>query len=189
MADPEGEIMVLEDHITHDDFLRVANGQGWQLRQTQRGDGEHVSFQEIWTTADGKGVINFIDDPTLLSRQIWIRGEHLHELHFELSRRLPAWEQEELLEHAVTAAGHDEAVKAILDLSAGFLRPDPDVIRMFEEYMSASSALIRKATLQAIAYRMWPEAKPLVESAAANDPEESVRAFAATLLQHPATTT
>ncbi len=60
------------------------------------------------------------------------------------------------------------AARAILDLSAGFLRPDPNVIRMFEGYMGASSSLIRKATLQAIAYRMWPEAKPLVESAAAH---------------------
>lgn len=184
MEHPEGEIMVLEDHVTHEFFVRVAKGQGWQLRQTEPGDGERVPFQEAWTTADGKGVINYIDDPTLLSRQIWIRGPRLDELHFELSRRLPAWEPDELLEHAAEATDHDDGVRAILQLAAGFLRPDPAVVEAFAEYLQAPHPLLRKATLQAIAYRMWPEAVGLLEDAARSDADPDVRAFAQNLLDH-----
>jgi hypothetical protein len=70
-----------------------------------------------------------------------------------------------------------DAVKAILDLSAGFLRPDPEVIHMFEDSMAAPSPLLRKATLQAIAYRRWPDAKPLVGEPGEN--AAAVRRFGA----------
>ena len=184
MADQEGEIMVLHDHITHEFFVRVARGQGWQLRQTQEGDGERVAFQEIWTTADGKGVINFIDDPVLGCRRVWIRGprQTLKELHFECSSRLPAWEQGELLDHVAEATDHNESVDAIFRLAAGFLRPHPAVIEQFEIYLQAPYPTLREATLQAIAYRMWPESVGLLERAAASDEDESVRAFAQNLL-------
>lgn len=178
----EGEIMVLEDHVGYEDFLRVAKDLGLALQETQEGDGEVVAHQEIWATADGESGVNYIDDPTTMTRHLWVRGPDVQELLRKVCARLPAWEDSELLEMAVEAEEHDEQVAAILRVAAGIPRSDPRALQVFEYYMTARHPLLRKATLQAIGYRLWREAVPLVEDAAKNDPDDGVRAFAQRIL-------
>jgi hypothetical protein len=178
----EGEVMVLEEDIFHSDFVKFALEQGWIKEATQLGDEERVSFQEIWRTPDMKNIINYVDDPLTITRYLWIRGPKLKRLLFELCCRLPAYEPEEILQKAAEAEDHDEAVAAVLRVAAGFPRFEPDALHIFEAYLDSPSPALRKATIQAIAYRLWSETYPLLKKVSQEDTDEDVRRFAKSIL-------
>ena len=174
----EERILVLEEDIDHDEFVRVANKLGWVNQKTHQGDGIKNAFQDIWSTPDKTKAIYFIDDPLTGTHFLCVRGSYLRELLFEIYGRFPAYEQEELFQMAAEAEEHDEAVQAVLRIAVGFPNYDPRAVKVFEAYLTAPSPLLRKATIQAIAYRMWDENIKLLEKTAREDSDESVKQFA-----------
>lgn len=184
MVRVEGIFLVLPDHIGHDEFLRVAQDQGWIKQQTRDGDGERISHQEIWTTLDNANAINYVDDPLTLTRHIWVRGSQLQDILTHIWKRLPAYEPEELLEMANKAEDHDEAIQAVFRIAVAFPNFNPDAFKVFESYLKNPDALLRKATIQAIAYRLWSESVEMLESIVQNDSDEGVRQFAQSILNN-----
>ena len=186
MSQVQGEFLVLEEHITYEYFVTVANGQGWIKQKKIEGDGEREAFQEIWNTADLANIINYVDDPLTMTRFIWIRGADIQQPLFEICRRLPAYEPEELLEKASEAKTINEGIEAVLRLAVAFPRFDPDVLQIFKKFLDAKNVNLRKATLQAMAYRLWDESLPLLVEVSMTDPDEEVKEFARTVLSHTA---
>jgi hypothetical protein len=182
MSKVEGEILVLEEDIDYDDFVGVADGQGWIKYKTYPGDGKKERFEEVWATEDKANAIHYIDDPISGTRFIWVRGPRIRELLFEIDRRLPAYEPEELIEMAAEASDHNEAVQALFRIAVGFPNFDPKALRVFEAYLKHPTPLVREATVQAIAYRLWSEGIKLLEKVVQEDPDEGVRQFAQSIL-------
>jgi len=180
----QGEFLVLEEHITYQYFVHVAEGQGWIKQEKIQGDGEREAFQEIWKTADLANMITYVDDPLTLTRFIWIRGADIQQPLLEICRRIPAYEPEELLEKALEAKTINEGIEAVLRLAVAFPRFDPDVLQVFRKFLDAKNANLRKATIQAMAYRLWNESIPLLVEASMTDPDQEVQEFARTVLSH-----
>lgn len=184
MSQIQGEFLVLEEHITHEYFVSVAKGQSWIKQETIQGDGEKKAFQEIWKTADLANTINYVDDPLTLTHFVWIRGADIRQLLLEICRRLPAYEPEELLEKASEAKTINEGVEAVLRLAVAFPHFDPDVSEIFKKFLDAKNANLRKATIQAMAYRFWDESIPLLVDVSMTDSDQEVQEFARTVLSH-----
>ncbi|MTJ10965.1 hypothetical protein FJR04_25430 [Anabaena sp. UHCC 0204] len=116
------------------------------------------------------------------TRFLWVRGPEIRQLLFEIVRRLPAYEPEELIEMASTATEHDEVVDVLFRIAVGFPNFDPQVFRVFETYLKHPTPLLREATVQAIAYRLWPESVKLIEKVVQEDTDEDVQQFAQSIL-------
>jgi len=182
MSEANAEILVLEEDIGYEDFVAVAQDQGWIKYKTYFPDKNNKRCEEVWTTEDKANAIHYIDDPISGTRFLWVRGPKISELLFEIVRRLPAYEPEELIEMASEASEHNEAVHALFQIAVGFPNFDPKAFRVFEAYLTHPTPLLREATVQAIAYRMWPESIKLLEKVVQEDPDEGVRQFAESIL-------
>ncbi|MGG6297052.1 HEAT repeat domain-containing protein [Leptolyngbya sp. AN02str] len=180
----DGEFFVLEEDISYQEFVHLAQEQGWVKQLTHHGDGKKEAFQEIWTTHDRKNVINYVDDPLTFTRFLWIRGSNLHPLLFEVSRRLPAYEPDDLLQMAIDAQNEQEAIGALLKIAVGFPDFDDSAFNIFRVYLTHPSPIVRKATVQAIAYRLWDESINLLEQVSKSDPEKDIREFVQLILEH-----
>jgi hypothetical protein len=182
MNQAEEVTLVLHEDIDHDYFVEVAEGQGWIKYKTYPGDGQKERFEEVWTTQDRTNAIHYIDDPISGTRFLWVRGSRLSKLLFEINRRLPAYEPEELVEMLIEADTHEEIIDALFRIAVGFPDFDPEILRIFETCLKHPSPLIREATVQAIAYRLWTESIELLRNVANEDPGQSVRQFAQSIL-------
>jgi hypothetical protein len=182
MSKAKAEILVLEEDIGYEDFVAVAQDQGWIKYKTYFRDENNRRFEEVWATEDKANAIHYIDDPISGTRFLWVRGPKISELLFEIVGRLPAYEPEELIEMAIEASEYDEAVDALFRIGVGFPNFDPKAFAVFEIYLRQPSPLLRKATVQAIAYRLWPESIKLIEKVVQEEPDEGVRQFAESIL-------
>ncbi|MBW4507262.1 MAG: hypothetical protein KME64_12215 [Scytonematopsis contorta HA4267-MV1] len=182
MSQVNGEILVLEEDISYDDFTTLAQGQGWIKYKSYFPDENNKRFEEVWTTQDKANAIHYIDDPISGTCFLWVRGSKISELLFEIVRRLPVYEPEELIEMASEANEHDEVVDALFRIAVGFPNFDLKAFHVFETYLRHPSPLLREATVQAIAYRLWPEGIKLLEKVAQEDLDKSVQQFAQSIL-------
>jgi hypothetical protein len=178
----EEKIMLLHEDIEYDYFVAVAKRQGWIKYKTYPGDGGTERFEEVWTTQNKANAIHYIDDPISGTRFVWVRGSQLRELLFEIDGRLPTYEPEELIEMLDEADDNNELVDALFRLAVGFPSFDMRVFQIFEAYSSHQSALIREATVQAIAYRLWPESLELLRRISQQDSSDKDREFAKSIL-------
>ena len=182
MKNIEGKFIVLEEDISHKDFLGLAEAQGWNHYRTYSPETEKDRFEDVWHTTDNKNTIHFIEDPITGTRYIWAKGSNLKEVLFKIHRWLPAYEPEELIQMAVEADQPDEAIDALFRIAVAFPNFNEAAIGIFKQYLSHPSKLIRKATVQAIAYRAWSEGIGLLEKVSDEDVEVEVREFAKILL-------
>jgi hypothetical protein len=183
MKNIDGKFIVLEEDIAHEDFLELAEAQGWIHYRTYRPEQDKDRFEEVWLTPDEQHAIHFIDDPITGTHHIWARGSNLKKILFVLHSWLPAYEPEELLQMALEADNPDEAIDALFRIAVAFPTFHEAALGIFQHYLSHPSTLIRKATVQAIAYRAWPEGMSLLEKVADEDLDEEVRGFSKKLLR------
>lgn len=177
-----GVFLVLHDFVKHEDFLTLANKQSWKLLRISPGDGSTTAHDEVWLTSDERNAIHWIDDPTVGLRFVWVSGPDLGKLLFHIGRRLPAYEDGELIEAAYEPMTHDESVDALFRIAVAFPNYVPEAHQVYTAYFEHPDPLIRKATVQAIAYRLWDESVDLLEKFATEDLDEDVRAFARDIL-------
>jgi hypothetical protein len=179
----EGEILVLQEHVNHHDFVRVAEERLDLLQyKTHQGDGEKKSFEDVWITSDQANAVHYLDNPLMNCRYLWIRSPQTPDLLSKIYGLLPYYDSEDLLESLADADNHNEAVDAVLRLGVGFTNFDPHAFEAFETCLEHPSASLRRATIQAIAYRSWSECEPLLERVIQTDTDEKVRQFAQKIL-------
>jgi hypothetical protein len=176
------QVLVLHEDIEFSYFVKVAKGLGFIKYKTYAGDNNTKPFEEVWTTQNKKNAIHYVDDPISGTQFIWVRGPQLSEILFELDGRLPTYEPNELIEMLTEADNNNDLVDALFRISVGFPKFDIKVFQIFEKYIAHPSPLIREATVQAIAYRLWPEGEELIKKVYNNDVDKNVREFAKSIL-------
>jgi hypothetical protein len=182
----EGEILVFHKdyNVGHEDFVRVSQSYlGLVHHETLLATEEKKMFEDVWFTPDGSSAVSFVDDHYMDCQYLWVRGSQTPELVSKIYGYLPSQEAEEILEDLAAAHNDEEGISAILKLGVACLtcERDPRLIRAFEfclEEPPTPNPGFRRATIQAIAYSMWPENRPVLERVAQNDPDEGVREFA-----------
>jgi hypothetical protein len=182
----EGEILVFhkDDNVDHERFVRVAQKYlGLVHHETLLATAEKKMFEDVWFTSDSSSAVSFVDDHYMDCQYLWVRGSQTPELVSQIYGLFSPQEAEEILEDLAAAHNDEEGISAILKLGVASLtcEHDPRLIRAFEfclEEPPTPNPAFRRATIQAIAYSMWPENQPLLERVAQNDPDEGVRQFA-----------
>ncbi|MGC4067427.1 MAG: hypothetical protein QM784_22830 [Polyangiaceae bacterium] len=175
---------VLEPDVTREDFHRAAQDMGFSLVNTWPSRNSSEAYEEVWSVPDRTQAIHYLEDPISGTNYLRIRGPNTEKLLFEL-RRVPYFYPEELLEEAAEADNHDDQVKAAFRLTVTFPQFEPNVYKLLEAYATQDAdALLRQATLNAIAYRCWPQFSALFEDLSRNDPDERVRETAKRLLPY-----
>lgn len=179
MTDPsEGRYLVLHSYLGHEDFLRVARREGWSLEKTYPSEGERDPFEEVWVDKRGLRAIHYIDDPISSTRHLWIRGPELDDLLFTVVRLLPIYPPEELVAEASEGLPADEAIDVLLRLAVTFPSYDADVFKVYSDYLAHPLAVVRKAAVQALGYRGWPQGVELLGEHAKVEPDPAVREYA-----------
>jgi hypothetical protein len=179
----EGEILVLQEHVSHHDFVRVTEERLDLLQyKTYQGDGDKKSFEDVWITSDQANAVHYLDNPLMNCRYLWIRGPQTPNLLSRIYGLLPFYDSEDLLESLADADNHNEAVDAVLRIGVGFTQFNTQAFKAFEACLENPSVSLRRATIQAIAYRSWPECEPLLIKLLQTDTEEKVRIFAQEIL-------
>jgi hypothetical protein len=184
MSQNDGVLLVLPDKTDSGRFGRMVESLGWVKQETQMGDGQRKAYKETWRTSDARNTIKYVDDPLTLTRFFWLYGPDSGELLPEIWGVLPAYAPNELLEMVAEAETEEEAIRAVLKIAVGFPNFDSEVLRVFETYAKSFSAPVREATVQAMAYRLWPESVPFLQRMAHEDTDENVRRFAQSILNH-----
>jgi hypothetical protein len=179
----EGTTVVLQDDIEHEDFVRVAkNHLGLIPYKTYSFSKENEVFEDVWITPDQLNVVHFIDNPNLHCRYLWVRGSEMPRLISQIYGLLPYLFLEDLISDFNEADNHHEAVDAILKIPAACPNYDPAAFGAFEFCIQDPRTSVRKATIQAIAHRMWPESRPLLEKLIEIEPVKKVRDYAQSVL-------
>ncbi len=179
----EEEFSVLNPIVKREDFERVASELGLVRDHVRSGDGQKEPYEQVWANEEQSTAVHYVEDPISGTHYLWVRGEDTPELIVDLRNRLLSFDPEELIELAHEAKTHDDRVKAVFRLAVTFPRFEPDVFDVFEAYVTHKpDPLLRRATLNAIAYCGWPESIPLLERVAKEDEDEQVRQTAQRLL-------
>lgn len=175
-----GLFRVIKPGFSRKKMAAAASRVNLHLHQKQEGDGDRVAYAEMWATEDKKNAVSYVEDPISGMSYLHFQGPD----HRKLVRELPVsrYPPEEVIEKACMARKHDSRVDAIMRLAITFPSYDEDAYRIFCAYLEAEHPLLRAATLNAMAYRSWPEFNPLFEKVAREDPDGEVRAQAERLL-------
>jgi hypothetical protein len=178
------EILILQEHITYDYFLSVVEENLNLIRyKTYPSSEERAIFEDVWITPDKANAVHFLDDEYMGCRHLWVRGPQTPEIMSKVYGLLPFYDSEDLIEALSEADDHNEAVSAMLKVGVGFLTFDSQAFRAFEVCLDHPSALLRRATIQSIAYRLWPECQTLLEKVVKHDSDEKIREFAQRILK------
>lgn len=184
MSQFERAILVLYPQRTRSDFERVAAEVGLLHRETRPGDGLRSAYEQVWTTPNGLGAVNYLEDPLAGLNYLSIRGSEVAHFVGAFARRLEVYDRADALVLAEGAVEHDDQVESIVRLAVVSPEYDPGAFAVFEAYaLQGDDPLLREATVDAMGYRAWPEFKPLLERIVASDPLESIREHAGTVLR------
>ncbi|AKF05682.1 HEAT repeat domain-containing protein [Sandaracinus amylolyticus] len=188
MSDDEDEnseeYVVLYPQVTREDFERVASELRLVRHHVYEPQGDKEPYEQVWADEDQSTAVHYVEDPISGTHHLWVRGYDTPDLAVDLATRLLSYYPEQLIELARDAKTHDDRVKAIFRLAAGFRRFDPDAFDVFDGYVRHTpDPLLQRATLNAIAMAGWPELVELVERATA-DEDEQVRQTATRLLEY-----
>jgi hypothetical protein len=181
----EGVTLVLQDDINHEYFVLVAQKHlGLIPFETFSFSEENEVFEDVWINPERTSAVHFIDNPLLRCRYLWVRGSETPQLMTKIYRLLPYLLLEDLTRHLDEAYDHHEATAAMLKVGAAFPNFDPQAFQVFELGLKSSSTSLREATIQAIAFRMWPESRQLLEKVIKTDSVKKVRNYAQTVLDN-----
>jgi hypothetical protein len=185
----EGEILVFhkDDNVDHERFVRVAQEFLELVHYETRPPAEDRKiFEDVWITPDSTNAIHFLDNSYMDCQYLWVRGPRTPEFVSKLYRLIPTDTTEDILEELSGAHNLEEGVSAVLKLGVACPNYDSQVFRAFELCLQeppTEEPSFRRATIQAIAYRMWPENRPLLERVIRTDEDEGVRQFAQSILE------
>jgi hypothetical protein len=182
----EKSTLVLDEHFSHDRFASYMRSQGWTVRnRNDSGAGGDRSIEEVWGK-DGVGVaVHYLDDPSLWTKALWIRGPDIRAVLADLSPRFGGPTAHELLDQVAEAETTEERAIAIVRLAVGFADAfDPNVLDVVTHFANDESIKVRGAVIQALLYTEWPEGLPLLKKMAVDDQAQEIRDYAANVVMH-----
>ncbi len=183
MNTPPQKYAILEDDVDHKKFVRFVQKQGSLQHRTYPIEEDNLYFEDVWTTADGRTAISYVDDPRYEVRFLWVRGEKLRELLHEASKYLAFYDDEELLEDTARVVTVGDGMRAVYRVGVNFPKYHPGPYQVFAAYLRHAHPMMRTAALKAIAYHLWPETEPLLADVVDADSDPEVRDYARKLLE------
>lgn len=179
----DDNIYMVLDGPTRSEFAKVAADLGFMRHNVWEPAAPREVYEEVWATPDQTRALNYVEDPVLGMPFVRIRGNNLYKLAGDVTRKLSVFSPEELIERAYREKDHNEQVNNLYRLAITFPKYDQAVFEIFEGFATrAPNPLLRRAALDAMTYRGWPEFRPVLERVSREDGVEEVRRHANELL-------
>ncbi|MEU6253124.1 HEAT repeat domain-containing protein [Streptomyces sp. NPDC047043] len=160
----------------------LAEEQGWQRVEEVTEDGAR---QILWAVGPGTS-LTYAEDPVSHNAYAVLVSEDKETFEETLDvvlDELMPWQPRALLSSIEQA--EDALARARAVIRAGLGAPDRYDEHFFtriREAFESSDRWVREAAVWATAYSPWPQYRPLLEATVRNDPEEKLRADAASIL-------
>lgn len=178
-----GICFALKPGTTRDQVAAAASKAGLVLVNRTEGDGERLSYEEAWATADGAVSVHYVEDPLVNVSYLVLRDRGTHQLTASFLADLPAFGHAEALDLARQATDRNDQVRGLYRLAVMFPSFDPDAFDVFAAYATrAQTPLLREAAVDAMGYRSWPQFIPLLEQIEQQDSDAEVRQRAKVIL-------
>jgi hypothetical protein len=177
--------LVLIEDVTRADFAKAASVLGFARKHVWEPEGKGDSYEEAWANSDQTQALSYVEDGISDQSYVTVRGRDIDDLALEVTRKIPTYYDSELVDRAYHEADHDAQVTNLYRLAIAFPDHDPEVAHIFETYATEPpNPLLRRAALEAMVYRAWPENRSVLERVAKDDADAAVRARAQELLKH-----
>lgn len=162
------------------DYLRE---QGMEEVRTVENPGAINQIEEIWANELQTDSVHIVDDPISGTDYLRILGEQAESYAYEMAVSLPVFLPAALFEDLRNAGSRNEVVDILFRIAVSFPEYHEEAEHAFDYFSQDEHPMMRRAAMQAMAYRTIPEYFPMLERARDNDPDAENRAFAAELLE------
>lgn len=150
--------------------------QGLHLVNTILGDAQRLSSEEVWASQDQLLAVNIVDDPLVDCQYLALRGDKRQALGHKLTSALGLITPQQGLAHAASATTGQAQIKAVYHLVVLFPEFDPEVMALLSSIATNhADDQVREATVDAMAYRAWPQCAPALGHIAESDHAIGVR--------------
>jgi hypothetical protein len=170
-----------------DDVQSLSDDRGWpRVREIQDDPDAGESYQVVWAI-DQKMILSYIEDAVSHNCYITVAGEseeQVADISRELGESLDAWDARRLFLSIEEETDPQQKARAVI--RAGLGAPDEFDESFFcriRDAFTDPEPWVREAAVWATVYSPWPQYRPLLASAAQDDPEEKIRDDAGDLLR------
>jgi hypothetical protein len=175
--------VALKDSVRREDIELIAWIHKWKLfNELEAAKG--TPYQKIWTTADERTGINYVEDRFLDLRYLQISGQDVEKVVEQIRGAALESYSEEDIRHVINQGAPPEQVVRAINVAALTAPKQYDSRRfeLFEKAFANASLEARRAAVFAVSYVAWPEFRMPLERLRSLD--EELREDAALMLDN-----
>jgi hypothetical protein len=162
----------LERFLTDRKWTRVA--------RDVKGEGGGQIVEEVWASLGDTHAVHYVDDRTMLTRYLWVRGGEIMSIVSELVSHFFIHPPDELLQDVADAKTVRELVNALYHLAVGNRdRFDEAALEVYRYYSQDEHPAVRHAVIQSLLFTNWKQGAEILDKMAAEDPKPDLREHAA----------
>jgi hypothetical protein len=172
--------LVLGDTFEPERLEKFLQERQWtRIARDVKGEGGRQIVEEVWASPGETQAVHYVDDRTMSTRYLWVRGGEIMSIVSELVRRFYFHPPNELLQDVAEAETVKELVAALYRLAVGnHERFDETTLEAFRYCSQHKSPSVRHAVIQSLLFTNWPQGAEILDRMAAEDPLPDLREFA-----------
>ena len=173
--------LVLGDNFEPERLERFLGARNWtRIAREVTGEGGRQIVEEVWANPGETQAVHYMDDRTMLTRYLWVRGSEIMSIVSELVRHFYIHPPDELLQDVAEAGTVKELVATLYRLAVGNRdRFDETALEALRYYSQHESPAVRYTVIQSLLFTNWPQGAEILDAMATNDPKPDLREFAA----------
>jgi hypothetical protein len=181
MSNVRRTTLVLGDNFEPERLERFLKERRWtRIARDVKGEGGRQIIEEVWANPGETQAIHYVDDRTMLTRYLWVRGGEIMSIVTPLVTHFYIHPADELLQDVAEAETVKELVAALYRLAVGFQEKfDETALEAFRYYAEHESPSVRYAVIQSLLFTNWTQGAEILDKMAAEDPDPELREFAA----------
>ena len=181
MSNVRRTTLVLGDNFEPERLERFLEERQWtRIARDVKGEGGQQIIEEVWANPGETQAVHYVDDRTMLTRYLWVRGGEIMSIVTPLVTHFYVHPADELLQDVAEAETVKDLVASLYRLAVGFQEKfDETVLEAFRYYAEHESPSVRYAVIQSLLFTNWTQGAEILDKMTAEDPAPELRGFAA----------
>jgi hypothetical protein len=178
-------VIVLGERFQPEQLEQLLVRHGWKRTASEStGEGERKITEQIWSNDDQTQAVHYIDDRTMRTRYLWVRGQEIMSIASLLVGHLHVHPSDELLSDVADAETTLELEQALLHLAVGSRGPlDGDALEAFRHFAPDPRQSVRYTVIQSLLFTGWPQGHEILEEMKDREAVRDLREFASEAAQ------
>jgi hypothetical protein len=178
-------VIVLGDRFQPERLEQLLIRHGWKRYASEStGEGERQITEEIWSNLEQTQAVHYVDDRTMRTRYLWVRGQEIMSIASLLVGHFHIHPADELLSDVADAETTVELEQALLHLAVGNRGPlDGDALETFRYFAADPRQSVRYTIIQSLLFTGWPEGREILEEMKAREADPYLLEFASEAAQ------